>query len=92
MFAGAAQTLADFGLEPPKAPKPRTAEQLAAVKAKAKATRLARGTTSKKQKLAIRGNVTGVDIVPVTEPAAAAKPAVQEASNASGQPTPGTSK
>jgi hypothetical protein len=92
MFAGATQTLADFGLEPPKARKPRTAEQLAAAKAKAKATRASRGTTSKKQKLAIHGNVTGVDIVPITEPAAPAKPAPQEASNASGQPNQGTSK
>ncbi len=58
-FANATQTLADFGLTPPKARAPLTAEQLAARAAKAKATRAARGTTSKKQKLAVKGNVTG---------------------------------
>lgn len=91
MFAGATQTLADFGLQPPKARKPMTAEQRAAAKAKAKATREARGTTSKKQKLAVHGNVTGINIVPVTEPAAEAAPA-QQASNPSNQPNQGVSK
>jgi hypothetical protein len=57
-FAGATQTLADFGLAPPKARTPMTAQQLAARAAKAKATRVARGTTSKKQKLAVKGDVT----------------------------------
>src|SRR6266852_3077682 len=38
-FANATQTLADFGLVPPKARTPLTAEQLAARAAKAKATR-----------------------------------------------------
>jgi len=65
-FAGATQTLADFGLAPPKARTPLTAQQLAARAAKAKATRTARGTTSKKQKLAIKGDVTGVIVTPVT--------------------------
>jgi hypothetical protein len=70
-FAGATQTLADFGLAPPKARTPLTTQQLAARAAKAKATRLARGTTSKKQKLAVKGDVTGVIVTPVTEPAPA---------------------
>src|SRR6202035_2367644 len=74
-FTGATQTLADFGLEPPKARKPLTSEQRAAAAAKATATRKARGTTSKKQKLAIKGNVIGVNVTPVTEPAAATPPA-----------------
>ena len=67
-FAGASQTLADFGLAPPKARTPLTAEQLAARAAKAKATRIARGTTSKKKKLGVKGNVTGVVVTPVTAP------------------------
>ena len=70
-FANATQTLADFGIEPPKARTPLTSEQKAAVAAKAKATRVARGTTSKKQKLAITGNVTGVTVTPITAPTAA---------------------
>ena len=70
-FAGATQTLADFGLAPPKARTPLTAQQLAARAAKAKATRIARGTTSKKQKLAVKGDVTGVVVTPVTLPTAA---------------------
>ena len=67
-FANASQTLADFGLAPPKARTPLTAQQLAVRTAKAKATRTARGTTSKKKKLAIKGDVTGVVITPVTQP------------------------
>ena len=70
-FAGATQTLADFGLAPPKARTPLTAQQLATRAARAKATRTARGTTSKKQKLAVKGDVTGVVMTPVTLPTAA---------------------
>ena len=73
-FASATQTLADFGLTPPKARTPLTAQQLAARAAKAKATRVARGTTSKKQKLAVKGDVTGVVVTPVTS-STAARPA-----------------
>jgi len=68
MFGNAADTLALFGLEPRRVPAPRTGEQIAAATAKAAATRKARGTTSKKQKLAITGNVTGVEVVPITAP------------------------
>jgi hypothetical protein len=50
-FASATQTLADFGIPVPKARTPLTTEQKAAAAAKGKATRTARGTTSKKQKL-----------------------------------------
>jgi hypothetical protein len=73
-FANATQTLTDFGLAPPKARAPLTVEQLAARAAKAKATRTARGTTSKKQKLAVKGNVTGVIVTPVTAPTEAKSP------------------
>jgi len=63
-------TLADFHLAPPKVPAPRTVEQKAVAAAKLRATRKARGTTSKKQKLAIKGNVTGIVVTPITSPAA----------------------
>ena len=71
MFANAPDTLLVFGLEPRKVPAPRTAAQKAASAAKAKATRIARGTTSKKQKLTVSGNVTGITIPPITAPTAA---------------------
>ncbi len=82
-FASAPQELADFGVPAPKARTPRTSAQNAAAAAKAKATRAARGTTSKKKKLAVKGDVTGVSITPVTTPAApapslAAQPAPSE--------------
>jgi hypothetical protein len=71
MYANAPDTLAVYGMEPHKVPAPRTAAEKAASAAKAKATRAARGTTSKKQKLTVSGNVTGINIVPITAPTAA---------------------
>ena len=65
-FGGSPDVLADFGLQPRKGKKPRTAEQLAAAKAKREATRKARGTLGKRKKLAIKGDVTGVTVTPVT--------------------------
>jgi hypothetical protein len=84
-FPGAVQMLADFGMAPHKVPAPRTVEQLAAAKAKAEATRKARGTVGRRKRLAIQGNVTGVLLTPVTAPAAS--PA-QPAPNASPTPPP----
>jgi hypothetical protein len=71
---GTANTqLADYGLQPLKARKPLGSDERVAAKAKAAATRKARGTTSKKQKLAVKGDVKSVQITPVTStPAAAA--------------------
>jgi hypothetical protein len=104
-FATATQELADFGMTPPKARTQRTAEQKAAAAAKVRATRKARGTTSKKQKLAVHGDVTGVQITPVTnssntspptppQPAPAqtaeTQPAAQPVSPASNAPSPAT--
>jgi len=74
-FTGATQTLGDFGVEPAKARAPLSTEKRVVAAAKAMATRQARGTTSKKQKLAIKGNVIGVNVTPVTAPAAATPPA-----------------
>jgi hypothetical protein len=69
-FSTAAQELADFGLPPPKARKPLSSEKRAAATAKLRGTRKARGTTSKKQKLAVKGDVTGVTVTPITQPTA----------------------
>ena len=87
-FSTAASQLADFGLPPIKARRPLNSHEQAAATAKMRATRDARGTTSKKQKLAVKGDVTGVIVTPVThagpsspptaapaEPAPAATPA-----------------
>jgi hypothetical protein len=65
-FGGSPDVLAEFGLAPKKVRKPLTAEQRAAAKAKRESTRKARGTMGKKEKLAIKGNVTGVEVIPVT--------------------------
>ena len=67
-FGGKPEILADFGLAPKKVKTPLTVEQQAAAKAKRAATRKARGTIGKKKKLAIKGNVTGIIVTPVTEP------------------------
>jgi hypothetical protein len=88
-FASATQTLADFGMQAPKARKPPPAEKQAAATAKRRATRKARGTTSRKQKLAIHGDVTGVTVTPITTPASSP---TQPASNAPGAPNAAPSK
>jgi hypothetical protein len=89
MFGNATDTLALFGLEPRKAPAPRTGPEIAAAAAKARATRTARGTTSKKKKLAVTGNVIGITVTPITEPAGA-QPSAQPATTAPTAPIPGT--
>ena len=88
-FDGATQALADFGMQPSKVRKPLDAEQRAAAAAKLRATRKARGTTSRKQKLAVKGDVTGVVVTPVTA-AAPQAPAETAPSVAalSAQPSP----
>jgi len=73
-FSTATSQLADFGLQAPKARTPLSSEKRAAATAKLRATRKARGTTSKKQKLAIKGDVTGVIVTPVTAPPAPTSP------------------
>jgi len=70
-FSTATQQLVDFGLQAPKARTPLGTEKRAAATAKLRATRAARGTTSRKQKAAVKGNVTGVVVTPVTTPPAA---------------------
>jgi hypothetical protein len=65
-YANSPTTLQTLGITPRKKPAPLSVEALAAAKAKAAATRKARGTTSKKQKALITGDVTGVSITPTT--------------------------
>jgi hypothetical protein len=69
MFGNAPQILAIFGLQPPKAKAPKTVEEKAVAAAKGRSTRTARGTASKKKKAAIKGNVVGVEMTPITAPA-----------------------
>jgi len=78
-FSNATQTLADFGLTPPKARTPMTVEQKAAAGAKREATRAARHTLGPKQKKLIKGTVAAT---PPTVGAAQA-PAPASASTAS---------
>ena len=71
-FSEQPEILADFGLAPKKARKPLTAEQLAARKLKAEATRKARGTQGPVARKGKKGNVSGVVLTPVitvTQPA-----------------------
>jgi hypothetical protein len=68
-YGNATETLADYGLKPPKAKAPRTSEQKASAAAKLRATRKARGTTSKKQKASIHGVVTTQAATPPAPPA-----------------------
>jgi hypothetical protein len=74
-FSNATAQLGDFGLQAPKARQPLSTEKRAAATAKMRATRTARGTTSKKQKLGVKGDVTGVIVTPVTAPAPSSPPA-----------------
>lgn len=67
-YSDSATTLGAFALEPrKKRPVPTPQEALVAV-AKGRATRVERKTMGKRQKAAIKGNVSGVAITPVTTP------------------------
>jgi hypothetical protein len=65
-YSESPDVLADFGLTPRKVPTPLTTAQRAVANAKREATRKARGTTSKKAKQAVKGNVVDVVVTPVT--------------------------
>ncbi len=88
-FGTAAAPLVDFGMPPPKARTPLGSEQRLAATAKMRATRLARGTTSKKQKLAIKGDVTGVLVTPVSHAGPSSPPTAAPAGPASVATAPG---
>ena len=63
-FSTSPTTLADFGLTARKRTKP-TPETHVVAAAKAKATRVARGTKGSKQLSLVQGSVTGVVVTPV---------------------------
>ena len=62
-FGAQADALADFGLAPPKARTPTTAEQKAVAVAKRQATRSARHTMGKNQKKDVKGAVQATLVV-----------------------------
>jgi hypothetical protein len=72
--------LTGYGFAPRKIAQPKALTK-AASQVKAEATRKARGTVGKKQKLTISGNVTGVTITPITatQPQTATDPATPPA-------------
>jgi hypothetical protein len=69
--AGTPSMLADFGVAPRKARTTLTAEQQAAAVLKNRATRLARKTLGSRQKKAVKGDVVGITVAPVTSVAKA---------------------
>jgi len=75
MFTSNTTALAALDIAPKKARVPLSAEARIAATAKLRATRLARGITSKKEKAKVSGNVTGVTITPVTSSASEPAPA-----------------
>jgi hypothetical protein len=90
-FGNTPSTLADFGLVPRSVRAPLTVEQKAAAAAKSAATRTARHTKGSVQKKAVKGNVTGVVVTPISapQPSAAsptAAPPVQTASPSGSAP------
>jgi hypothetical protein len=66
-YANSPSALADFGISP-RARVAQTVETKTAAVAKRAATRAARHTMGPKQRLAVKGDVTGVVVSPVTAP------------------------
>ncbi len=66
-YSTSSETLQAFAIRPKKQRKPPSTEELLVAAAKLRATRTERRTMGKRQKAAIKGNVTGVVIAPVTE-------------------------
>jgi hypothetical protein len=65
-YRGSPDVLADFGIQPPKVRAPATVEAKATAAAKRAATRAARHTMGSQQKKAVKGDVTGIVVTPVT--------------------------
>ncbi len=64
-FGSQADVLADFGIVPRKAKTPLTAEQKATAAAKRKATLAARGIVGTRKRAAVKGNVAGLEMIPI---------------------------
>jgi len=93
-FGNDATALADFDLEPRRAPKPKTAEEKAVAAAKRQATREARGEVGTKKRKTIKGNVDAKLVVTPApsapapaEPYPAPEPAAPPAPPAPAAPT-----
>jgi len=84
------EVLSDCGVAPRKPPRPLTAEQKVVRAAKAKATRLARGTMSAKKKASITGTVPATITVATDGSSGATPPATPPAAPATtnGSSTP----
>jgi hypothetical protein len=91
-FSTSTQQLADFGLPPPKTRMPMTSETRAVATAKLRSTRKARGTTSRKKKLAVKGDVTGVTVTPITTAAATSTSAAPAETSSTVHAPSGTAK
>jgi hypothetical protein len=89
-FGTQVDVLADFGLDPKKAPAPLTTEQQAAALAKRTATREARGTKGTKAKQGIKGAVTGVVMTPVVAGPPVVQPTTPAAAPSTGTAATGT--
>lgn len=85
-FGNSADALADFGLAPPKAPTPPSAEKKAVAVAKRAATRAARGTVGKNKKKAIKGAVTATLVVTPLDAHSAAPSAPSGSTPTGGSP------
>ena len=91
-FGGQADVLADFGMKPPKATTPMTAEQKAVAVAKRAATRVARGTKGPKAIQSVKGNITAKLVVePGTTPPPATPPATPPTAPGPQSPANGSS-
>ena len=91
-YSNATAVLSDYGLQAPKARSPLTAQTRIAATEKARATRVARGTVGKKKKLAIKGDVTGVTVTPITSSGPApSPPAVSTPASPAGATAPASS-
>jgi hypothetical protein len=91
-FGTDAVALADFGMTPPRARTPLTAEQKAAAAARREATREARGTRGAKARKAVKGHVTTQLVVTPVTTVPAAAPATGTALTAAAAPNGGTTQ
>jgi hypothetical protein len=87
MFGTSADALAEFGLAPPKARAPLTAEKKAVAVAKREATRAKRHTMGKNQKKDVKGAITAALVV---TPQAGSQPAPTPPAPTGNAPAGGT--
>ena len=89
MLSNDTGAMAELAVAPRKAPKALTAEERLLATAKLRATRAARGTTSKKQKAKAKGNVASVVVTPVSfQGSATVSTATQPGDTAAAPPSP----